>query len=123
MIPIWEPSPWVGCRCNMWRISTPTLGSCYSNRSCPQSAFATTSRWGVRMPPMRKSGAARAAQILDDIEALPSGMDSIYGPEIGLSGGQARRISIARAILTDAPVLILDEATALTDPESQHHIQ
>lgn len=67
--------------------------------------------------------AARAAQVLDEIEALPGGFDTVYGADSGLSGGQAQRIAIARAILVDAPVLILDEATALTDPESQHQIQ
>ncbi|MGW4070490.1 ABC transporter ATP-binding protein [Nocardia grenadensis] len=67
--------------------------------------------------------AARAAQILGEIEALPRGFDTVYGKGTGLSGGQAQRISIARALLVDAPVLVLDEATALTDPESQHEIQ
>jgi ATP-binding cassette subfamily B protein len=67
--------------------------------------------------------AADAARILEEIEALPNGFDTIYGADSGLSGGQAQRIAIARAILVDAPVLILDEATALTDPESQHQIQ
>ncbi|WP_306369612.1 ABC transporter ATP-binding protein [Nocardiopsis sp. CC223A] len=67
--------------------------------------------------------AARAARVLDEIEALPNGFDTVYGAGSGLSGGQAQRISIARAVLVDAPVLILDEATALTDPESQHQIQ
>ncbi|MFT3901434.1 MAG: ABC transporter ATP-binding protein [Gordonia sp. (in: high G+C Gram-positive bacteria)] len=67
--------------------------------------------------------AARAARVLDEIEALPHGFDTVYGADTGLSGGQAQRIAIARAILVDAPVLILDEATALTDPESQHQIQ
>ena len=67
--------------------------------------------------------AARTARILDEIEALPRGLDTISGADSGLSGGQAQRIAIARAILVDAPVLILDEATALTDPESQHQIQ
>lgn len=67
--------------------------------------------------------AARAARILDDIEALPNGFDTVYGADTGMSGGQAQRIAIARALLVDAPVLILDEATALTDPESEHQIQ
>ncbi|MBM9463643.1 ABC transporter ATP-binding protein [Aeromicrobium sp. YIM 150415] len=67
--------------------------------------------------------AARAARVLDEIDELPSGLDTVYGADTGLSGGQAQRIAIARAILVDAPVLILDEATALTDPESQHQIQ
>jgi ATP-binding cassette subfamily B protein len=67
--------------------------------------------------------AARAARVLDEIEALPNGFDTVYGKDGGLSGGQAQRVAIARAILVDAPVLVLDEATALTDPESQHEIQ
>lgn len=67
--------------------------------------------------------AASAAHVLDEIEALPDGFDTLYGGDTGLSGGQAQRIAIARALLVDAPVLVLDEATALTDPESQHEIQ
>lgn len=67
--------------------------------------------------------AARTARVLDEIDALPHGFDTVFGQDGGLSGGQAQRIAIARAILVDAPVLILDEATALTDPESQHQIQ
>lgn len=67
--------------------------------------------------------AAEHAQILDFIDALPQGMDTIYGEESNLSGGQAQRIAIARALLIDAPVLILDEATAFADPESQADIQ
>ncbi len=67
--------------------------------------------------------AARAAQVLDEIDALPQGFDTVYGSDSGLSGGQAQRVAIARALLVDAPVLILDEATALTDPESQYEIQ
>ena len=67
--------------------------------------------------------AARAARVLEEIEALPGGFDTVYGADTGLSGGQAQRIAIARAVLVDAPVLILDEATTLTDPESQHQIQ
>ncbi|MFC3242769.1 ABC transporter ATP-binding protein [Gordonia humi] len=67
--------------------------------------------------------AARSAQILDEIDALPDGFDTVYGAGTGLSGGQAQRVAIARALLVDAPVLILDEATALADPEAQHEIQ
>lgn len=67
--------------------------------------------------------AAQKAQILDTIEALPQGFNTIYGQDHGLSGGQAQRIAIARAILLDAPVLILDEATAFADPESEAEIQ
>ena len=67
--------------------------------------------------------AASAARILDEIESLPAGFDTVYGADAGLSGGQAQRNAIARALIVDAPILILDEATALTDPESEHQIQ
>lgn len=68
--------------------------------------------------------AARAARCHDFIMALPEGYDTIVG-EGGstLSGGEKQRVSIARAILKDAPVVILDEATASIDPENEHLIQ
>ncbi|MEO1061613.1 MAG: ABC transporter ATP-binding protein [Actinomycetota bacterium] len=68
-------------------------------------------------------GAARSAQIHDRITALPRGYDSVVGEDAVLSGGEAQRISIARALLADAPVLVLDEATAFADPESEAAIQ
>ncbi|GAA5089197.1 ABC transporter ATP-binding protein [Nocardia iowensis] len=67
--------------------------------------------------------AARAAQIHDRIMALPRGYDSAVGTDAHLSGGEAQRISIARAILADTPVLVLDEATAFADPESEAAVQ
>lgn len=67
--------------------------------------------------------AAKAAHIAEEIRNLPAGLDTIIGEGVSLSGGQEQRISIARAILTDAPVLILDEATAATDPDSEAEIQ
>lgn len=67
--------------------------------------------------------AADAAHIGDDIRALPQGLDTVVGAGTSLSGGQQQRISIARALLTDAPILILDEATASTDPDSEAEIQ
>ena len=68
--------------------------------------------------------AARAACCHDFIMALPNGYDTVVG-EGGstLSGGERQRISIARAILKDAPIVILDEATASVDPENEHLIQ
>lgn len=67
--------------------------------------------------------AAEAARIADDIRALPAGLDTIVGKDTSLSGGQQQRISIARAIVADTPVLILDEATAATDPDCEGEIQ
>ena len=68
--------------------------------------------------------AAQKACCHDFIMALPQGYDTVIG-EGGstLSGGEKQRISIARAILKDAPIIILDEATASVDPENEHLIQ
>ena len=67
--------------------------------------------------------AARVAQIDDVIMALPHGYDTVIGRETSLSGGQEQRVAIARAVLADNPVLLLDEATAMADPESEAEIQ
>ena len=68
--------------------------------------------------------AARAANALDFIRDLPQGFDSIIGERgIKLSGGQRQRIAIARALLKDAPVLILDEALSSVDAENEAIIQ
>lgn len=67
--------------------------------------------------------AALAAQIHDRILELPDGYDTIVGDGAHFSGGEAQRVSIARALLADTPILVLDEATAFTDPESEAEIQ
>lgn len=73
--------------------------------------------------PERVRGAARAAQIDERIQRLPQGYDTVLGAGSGLSGGERQRLTIARAILADTPVLILDEATAFADPESEYLVQ
>lgn len=68
--------------------------------------------------------AAKKARCHDFIMELPKGYDTVIGEGGGtLSGGQKQRISIARAILKDAPIIILDESTASIDPENEHLIQ
>ncbi|GAB3452513.1 ABC transporter ATP-binding protein [Actinophytocola sediminis] len=67
--------------------------------------------------------AARLARIHDRILELPRGYDTVLGEETALSGGEAQRISLARALLADAPVLVLDEATAFADPVTEHALR
>lgn len=68
--------------------------------------------------------AAKAAQCHDFIEELPQGYDTRIGETgVYLSGGEAQRVCVARAILKNAPVLVLDEATAFADPENEYKMQ
>lgn len=68
--------------------------------------------------------AAKAAQCHDFVEKLPQGYHTVIGTKgVHLSGGERQRIAIARAIVKDAPILVLDEATAFADPENEHLIQ
>ncbi|GJM31851.1 MAG: ABC transporter ATP-binding protein [Saprospiraceae bacterium] len=81
----------------------------YGLPECPQEKIET---------------AARKAHLHDFIAQLPMGYDSIVGERgIKLSGGQRQRLSVARAILKDAPILILDEATSAVDTETEKIIQ
>ena len=68
--------------------------------------------------------ALKNAQCEDIIEKLPNGIDTVIGSKgTYLSGGEAQRISIARAMLKNAPILILDEATAFADPDNEVKVQ
>ncbi|OCB46206.1 iron ABC transporter permease [Mycobacterium vulneris] len=67
--------------------------------------------------------AARDAQIHERILRLPEGYQTVLSASSALSGGERQRLTIARAILADTPVLILDEATAFADPESEYLVQ
>ena len=68
--------------------------------------------------------AAHAAQCDDILQKLPRGLDTVVGAKgVYLSGGEAQRVALARAILKDAPIVVLDEATAFADPENELQIQ
>ena len=68
--------------------------------------------------------ALEKAQCTDIIEKLPDGINTVIGAKgVYLSGGEQQRIAIARAILKDAPIVVLDEATAFTDPENEYLVQ
>ena len=68
--------------------------------------------------------AARKARCYDFVMALPDGFDTVIGEGgASLSGGERQRISIARCILKDAPIVILDEATASVDADNESYIQ
>ena len=68
--------------------------------------------------------AAKVAQCHEFIEQLPAGYETKIGDEgVYLSGGEAQRVCVARAILKNAPILVLDEATAFADPENEYKMQ
>ena len=121
------PSPWAA------RISARSLRS-ITTGSSPMSPRTTssstppcgrTSAWerpAPRTPQVEQ--AARDCGCYDFILGLENGFETVVGSGGGhLSGGERQRISIARAMLKDAPIVILDEATAYTDPENEAVIQ
>ena len=68
--------------------------------------------------------ALRKAECMDIIEKLPAGIDTVYGTKgTYVSGGEAQRLAIARALLQDAPIIVLDEATAFADAENEYRIK
>lgn len=89
-----------------------------------QDTVANNIRFGQENAPMEKViEAAKKACCHDFIMALPDGYDTVIGEGgASLSGGEKQRISIARAIMKDSPVIILDEATANVDPENEKEL-
>ena len=68
--------------------------------------------------------ALRKAECMDIIEKLPAGIDTVYGTKgTYVSGGEAQRLALARALLQDAPIIVLDEATAFADAENEYKIK
>ncbi|MDO5389169.1 MAG: ATP-binding cassette domain-containing protein, partial [Clostridia bacterium] len=68
--------------------------------------------------------ALRAAQCMDIVEKLPQGIDTVIGTKgVYLSGGEQQRIAIARVMLKNSPIIILDEATAFADPDNESRVQ
>ncbi|UTD08068.1 ABC transporter ATP-binding protein [Treponema denticola] len=68
--------------------------------------------------------ALRKAECMDIVEKLPADIDTVYGTKgTYVSGGEAQRLAIARALLQDAPIIVLDEATAFADAENEHKIK
>lgn len=89
-----------------------------------QDTIANNIRFGQENAPMEKvMEAAKKACCHDFIMALPKGYDTVIGEGgASLSGGEKQRISIARAIMKDSPIIILDEATANVDPENEKEL-
>lgn len=91
--------------------------------------FKTSILENVRMAKPKASRdevieALKSAQCMDIIEKLPNGIDTVVGTKgVYLSGGEQQRIAIARSVLKNAPILILDEATAFADPDNEVRIQ
>ena len=129
---LYDVTDGVGARSTASTCASWTPPSCAArSRSCPTTAScsrprcATTSPTRGRTRRSRRSRlAAQRAQIHAFIESLPDGYETLVGERgLTLSGGQRQRIAIARALITDPRILILDDATASVDAATEREIK
>ena len=122
-----EPFWWMAWICppSAWIPTARSSAWCCRTRSCSTEPFERTSRSPGRMPPKQQIlEACRIARVDEFAESFEKEYDTIVGERgVKLSGGQRQRVSIARAILADPRILILDEATSSLDSESEAMIQ
>lgn len=113
------PYPSVGTKALMRSVSI-----CFQEAQVFKGTIEENIRMGNRAASFQEVvRAARAARVHEFVEALPRGYKTEISGDRTLSGGQIQRIAIARAILKDSPVVILDEATSYADPENERLIQ
>ncbi len=113
------------CAISTWRRCARRSASWRRTRSCSTTRWPTTSPTAGRACPREEiRRAAETALAHEFIERLPEGYDTVIGDRgAHLSGGQRQRIAIARALLKNAPILILDEATSHLDTEIEMLVQ
>lgn len=101
-----------------------TIGTVFQDTQLLHMSVADNIRMGKPDASIKEiERVAKAANIDERIRALPRGYNSVIGEDARLSGGEQQRIAIARSLLANTPVLVLDEATSATDPENETAVQ